>query len=433
MPRLLAALAVVLVTAVAAPAAQAAGAISGHVQDLDGFPIQDICVRAHAPDAVGWFDGPHVVTDTNGDYTISGVEAGSYKVVFWDTRPACDTGGDFYLDQWFNDKPDAASADIVAVTDGTTTTGIDATMAEPEAIGGRVTDKAAQPIEAICVSVVSTSDTNAVVGFDYTDADGHYFAKVPAAGTYKVHFFDSGFSPCAAGVYAEQWYHDKPDAASADAVQVLSNRATFGVDASMFDVATISGHVQDESGQPIADLCIVANPPPGPVPGAIPPVAKTDTSGNYEMDVQPGDWKVQFYDGGVPCTAVHKWTLQYYSDKYLWDLADVIHVVRGQHVTGINATMKLYVPPQPVSTPPSPPPPPPPPVVKCRVPRMHGLTLAKAKRALLVNHCRLGKVTRKATGRRLVGRILSSKPGAHAERAEGAKVALVIGQRRPRA
>jgi hypothetical protein len=404
----------------------APGSITGHVDDPDGVPIPGICVSAYAPDASP-FNGPNVQTNEQGDYTITGLEPGTYKIVFFDLQPGCPTGEDVYLTQWFNAKPDTGTADLVDVTDGAVTSGIDATMAEPEAIAGRVTDSAGQPVYGICVSVVAAaSPTSPPAGFAQTNLFGTYVVKVPA-GQYKVHFFDQG-SPCYLGQYVEQWYSDKPDAASADTVVIASGRTTFDVDAVMYEVASISGHVQDEGGQSLAGICIVANKPHvlNP-PTLVPPFAQTGADGNYEMDIASGDWVLQFYDGGIPCTT-NKYVLQYYNGKGVFDDADVIHVARGQHVTGINATMKLFVAPVQTTSPP-PPPPPPPPAVKCRVPALKGVTLAKAKRLLKSNHCRLGKVKRRQAGRRKVGRVLASKPGPRTVKPEGTKVTLLVGKR----
>jgi hypothetical protein len=183
--------------------------------------------------------------------------------------------------------------------------------------------------------------------------------------------------------------------------------------------------VQDEAGQPLAGICVVANNSTTlNMPGVVPPFARTDAAGNYQMGIPPGDWVIQFYDGGTPCN-VGKYVAQFFSGKPTPELADKVHVARGAHVTGINATMKLFV--APVVTPPVSPPPP---VVKCRVPALRGVTLARAKRQLRRNHCRLGRVTRRHAPKRMAGRVLKSKPRPHSVRPAATKVALVLGKHR---
>jgi hypothetical protein len=80
-------------------------------------------------------------------------------------------------------------------------------------------------------------------------------------------------------------------------------------------------------------------------------------------------------------------------------------------------------------------PPPPPPAAKaativCTVPRLVGLTLAKAKLKLAKANCTLGKTTRRATSRSTrVGRVLSQGSTAGRTRPQGAKVAVTVGKR----
>jgi hypothetical protein len=68
-------------------------------------------------------------------------------------------------------------------------------------------------------------------------------------------------------------------------------------------------------------------------------------------------------------------------------------------------------------------------VVKCKVPKLRGRTLRSAKRLLLRSHCRLGKVTRKATTRVRSRRVLKSKPRAGSVRTRGARIAVVLAKR----
>jgi beta-lactam-binding protein with PASTA domain len=60
------------------------------------------------------------------------------------------------------------------------------------------------------------------------------------------------------------------------------------------------------------------------------------------------------------------------------------------------------------------------PEAKCRVPKLRGKSLAKAKRALSAAHCSLGRVKKpKGKGKLLVG---ASRPGAGTVRPAGARV-----------
>jgi hypothetical protein len=96
-------------------------------------------------------------------------------------------------------------------------------------------------------------------------------------------------------------------------------------------------------------------------------------------------------------------------------------------------------PPPPVAPlappPPAPPPPPPAPIaapVQCTVPKLVGLTLAKARTKLTRAHCKLGTVTRRTTRRTTrVGKVLTQSRKAGTKRPAGTKVNVTVGRRPP--
>jgi PASTA domain len=69
---------------------------------------------------------------------------------------------------------------------------------------------------------------------------------------------------------------------------------------------------------------------------------------------------------------------------------------------------------------------PPPPPVRCRVPRVVGLTLARAKTRIRRANCRVGRVRRVRRGR--PGRVLSQSPRAGTIKPRGFAVRLVVGR-----
>jgi hypothetical protein len=94
-------------------------------------------------------------------------------------------------------------------------------------------------------------------------------------------------------------------------------------------------------------------------------------------------------------------------------------------------------PPPPPAPPPGPPPPPspppwappPPPIeLSCAVPRVVGLTLGRAKARIRRAHCRVGKITRKASSARKKDRVLAQSPRAGRKLANGARVGLTVGK-----
>jgi hypothetical protein len=84
--------------------------------------------------------------------------------------------------------------------------------------------------------------------------------------------------------------------------------------------------------------------------------------------------------------------------------------------------------------PPPPPPPPPPPFTppKCVVPRVVGKLLPTAKTRIRRAHCRVGKVSFKASANRKRNRVLFERPRPGTRLRNGARVSLVVGRGRRR-
>src|SRR4051794_36876939 len=373
-----------LTAGLVAPAgASAAGSLEGNVTNAAATPLQGICVAVYSASS-SVFPVDTTATDPAGDYVVGGLTPGEYKLYLHDDLGTCPTGTDSFVGQWWQDRSGFDTADLLVITDAHTTTA-DAVMKQPAGIAGPLQGANGAALEHICVSAVPASAIDPYGppgGFAQTNASGDYLMEAPAD-QYKVQFYDGGF-PCNVGKYANQWYHDKPDPASADIVVVASGITTSGIDAVMYAPTRITGHVQDEGGAALDGICVVANLAATPNgPGLPPGFARTNPAGDYVMGIAPGDYKISFYDNGIPCS-VGKYVSQWFNGKSDFASADVIHVVRGATVTGIGAPLKLF---QPVTT--STPPPPPPVATRCRVPRLHGVKLKQAKRRLHAAHCRV--------------------------------------------
>ncbi|TML42125.1 MAG: carboxypeptidase regulatory-like domain-containing protein, partial [Actinobacteria bacterium] len=93
---------------------------AGTVTDSSASPVSGICVTAFDTVTSASYGA---ATSVTGTYRVAGLATGQYDVQFQD----CSRRG--YAAQWYNGKPDRASADPVAVTQGLTTSSIDARLA----------------------------------------------------------------------------------------------------------------------------------------------------------------------------------------------------------------------------------------------------------------------------------------------------------------
>jgi Glucodextranase, domain B/PASTA domain len=75
-------------------------------------------------------------------------------------------------------------------------------------------------------------------------------------------------------------------------------------------------------------------------------------------------------------------------------------------------------------------PPAPPPVVKCHVPRVKGMKLPAAEKALRKAHCKVGKVKHVSARKLARGRVMSTKPRAGRRLRAGSKIELFVSKGR---
>src|SRR4051812_25097649 len=160
-------------------------------------------------------------------------------------------------------------------------------------INGTVTGNGGTLLENICVTATPAAGAGGFPSFDHTAADGTYSVTNLADGQYKVSFKECNNPPPA---YAQTWYHDKADQASADSVPVSNGAATNGVDQQLIPGATISGHVTDNAGTPndLEGICVFAERGSG---GFVPPDASAQTAANgtYTLyGLAAGSYKVHF-------------------------------------------------------------------------------------------------------------------------------------------
>jgi hypothetical protein len=92
------------------------GIVTGNVTDTTGKPLAGVGVSVRCG---SFFCAHGAVTDQTGQYHVDALPTGTYQVEFSATG---------YVTQWYNAKPDQASADPVSVTQGATTSGINAAM-----------------------------------------------------------------------------------------------------------------------------------------------------------------------------------------------------------------------------------------------------------------------------------------------------------------
>ena len=324
----------------AAQTPSAVGDITGTVTAVGGSPLAGVCVSATAYTPDGASHGFGAVTAADGTYTIHSVFAELAFTVRFDA--GCSNPTD-YVTQWFNDKPDAASADTVSVTTGAVRSGVDAVMRVGGRIRGTVTAGAA-PVANVCARLFAGNagnyDAFRPLQTAPTGADGTYVLRGLAAGTYKVGFADCG-TP---SNFATQYYAGARTLEAANTITVTGDETVSEIDAAMTPGGRISGEVLIAGTTFGAQgICVGAFDAVTGVPlgGTL-----AGGSGAYSIGgLPPGSYKVEFFSTGCAFAST-AYSTAWYSNADSFAGATTLLVGEGSTLTGISGTVTDTTPPE---------------------------------------------------------------------------------------
>lgn len=307
---------------------EAGGSISGTVTSADG-PIvggPDTGVAFDVLTDYGWESVGAVFPTSTGGYTAR-LPLGTYRVSFFDW--AWDHVPEYWNDAFF--VRDATA--IVLSAEQPDVADVDAYLARPGHITGRITNAAGEPLENIQVAASDPGDGDwSDISYAATDANGNYDLPVPV-GTWRVHFWDD------TGTYLEETYDDASWVGEGVDVTIASEQQVVaGIDATLVAAAHIRGRVTDEAGNPIANIGVGANVPsdnegdgPMGVTGT-----NTDDDGYYDLSVPDGIYYVDF--GGWDNT---KYVAAWYDDAEDWPYAVPVAVSVAAPAENIDAVLAL--------------------------------------------------------------------------------------------
>jgi len=220
-----------------------AGHISGTVKNGQDELLRDIAIDVYKHESGGWQYVDEVSTNATGAYDVGSLRTGEYKVKF---------SPQYYMDysaEWFNDKATMADADVVAVTTGATTSGVDAVLTAVGEITGTVKGPDDQLLPNVSVYAMRPAHDGS---WEYirdatTAADGTYHLRVPV-GDYTVDFYPSDTS------LAEVYWPDAPIPEDAQVVTVRAGEVTGGIDQKIPQAGAIGGSVTDPNGDPVSNV-----------------------------------------------------------------------------------------------------------------------------------------------------------------------------------
>ncbi len=158
----------------------------------------------------------------DGSYTITGLPAGSYTVVFYGA-------GVGFANQYYDEADTLATAERVALSAGETVGGIDARLPLGGSISGLVTSGVTgRPLSHVLVCALSAQE--AVVECAASEADGKYTIAGIPPGKWRVGF-DAGHG------YQVQFYDEVSEFSAARAVTVAAGATVTGIDAAVLTIS----------------------------------------------------------------------------------------------------------------------------------------------------------------------------------------------------
>ena len=320
-------------------ALQVGTTVTGRVTNAAGAGLERASVSLQSVSGGNfYFDS----TDAAGNLLLEGVRPGTYKVQFTDPLGE-------YLGEWWNDKPDFATADVLTVGLGPVG-GLDAVLApDPDNVAvdpatvdlaGQVVDSAGKAVVGARVFVYDTpadGDRRRNLTSTSTDRSGSYtFSNLDPSfrseDAFKVYATDP--FQVEKGAYARmpRWIGGAQTYAGASTVGVPTGGAVITLPLT----GGIAGAVTSEADLPLSGVDVTMFDAKGN-PDRMFGGASVEENGTYATtSLAPGTYKVLFSQEGSLAGLSH--APEWYDDA-TFDKAKTITVRSGQTVTGIDAAL----------------------------------------------------------------------------------------------
>ena len=303
-----------------------ASTISGTVTD-GATPLPNIWVETYRRNGSEWNWISDTYTDTNGQYAIGDLAAGTYRVSFLDVSGAC-------ISEVYSNAPSLDLGTDIDVPAGTTVSNINATLTICSGISGNVTD-GVMPLEGIQIAAyrwsTDLSDWVGIGWWVHTDADGNYAITGLIPGTYRISFSD-GY-----GEYLSEVYSHAPSLDLGTDIDVPAGTTVSNINAALATYPKISGNVTD-GVVPLEGIRVTPYQWDDDISDweGIGWWVHTDADGNYAIaGLDPGTYRVRFYDYDG------SYLSEVYSNAPTLDAGTDIAVSAGTTVSNINAALAM--------------------------------------------------------------------------------------------
>lgn len=307
----------------------ATGQISGRITAPNGTTgltgIMTTAYRQTGP--VSWEVAGTATTNSNGDYVVSNLAAGVYRLRFEDPAGS-------YVTEYWDDKFSFGTANPFDLANGQVLTGKNASLALAGKISGTVTTvQGGAAIVDIVVSAWRLDGSSWVlINSAVSASNGTFTISSLPGGTYRVRYADVYDPPR----YLTEWWNNQINLESANNISVTAGVTTPNISASLGGYGWIEGNVKATDGvtnlagvdvevyEWISDYWNLAS------------YATTDSAGNYKANgLVTKSYRVLFTD------PYNQFATEYYNDKSTIETANDVAASLGVGTTGINAQLAL--------------------------------------------------------------------------------------------
>jgi hypothetical protein len=246
-------------------------------------------------------------------YEIIGLPTGTYKVRANDLYSN-------YLDEYYDDQPDSASANLVSVTAGSTHSGIDFTLSLGGIIKGTISSSTKGQLNGIFVAAHSTLNPSVYRGAT-SNFSGNYRITGLKSGNYKI--LAEGDN-----TYTYRYYNNKDSWSVADPVSVTAPDSVTGEDISLEVGGSISGFVYGDGAVPVSGAFVFVYGNDFFDTWSLLKVVPTAANGSYNVG--------GFRTGNYTVLSIIVCDQMWYQNKPVWATPDSVHVTMPDNTPGID-------------------------------------------------------------------------------------------------
>ncbi|HEY5998155.1 MAG TPA: carboxypeptidase regulatory-like domain-containing protein [bacterium] len=262
-----------------------------------------------------------ITPDADGNYVTGGLPPGAYVLRFLDTTP-----GSLFGDKWYPEAVSSQTATPVLVEPGLQIGNIDADLGAKGSISGTMTQDHQRLL--IWAQACLTDALGNVLRCVYTSLDDTYSFEAVAPGSYLL-------ALDAVQAYSwGRWYPNEASMATATPIVVAPGQALAGMDIDFPPLGRIEGQLSVSNGTQCGQMALVdgdADVVRRFAPGYRP--------GPFFFDVPPGRYRLLSTSVDTYYSPIYP---QWYPGKTLASEAQVIEVLPGQTVSGIDVMLEDY-------------------------------------------------------------------------------------------